>query len=222
MSKLKNFLGIDISKHWFDIALIKADDPSLILHHQFDQGEEGYNKMVAWLLKYGVDLGSETLFCMENTGLYNTALVNFLVRNDTKIWVEMPLKIKKAGGFERGSDDKTASIKIALYAMRYQDNLKLWQPADSNMEKIKNFIAQRDRIISTITKLVVPVKELNECGCGAQVKELEKVQKPVIKALQKAKLAVESLITKTVQLDEKIAKKIKIIQSIKGIGQLQL
>lgn len=218
MSKLKNFLGIDISKHWFDIALIRADDPSQILHQQFSQKEGGYKKMISWLQKVDVNLGAETLFCMENTGLYNTGLVNFLLTNKALIWVEMPLKIKKAGGFERGSDDRTASIKIALYAMRHQDSIKLWQPADTNIEKIKNFIAQRDRIVSTITQLIVPVKELKECGCEDQVKELEKIQKPIITALQKAKLVIEVLITKTVQQDEKIAKKVELVQSIKGIG----
>ena len=80
---------------------------------------------------------------MENTGLYNTGLVNHLVKVKAQLWVEMPLRIKKAGGFERGGDDKTACVKIAGYAMRYQDKVKLWEPADSNMEKIKNLITQR-------------------------------------------------------------------------------
>ena len=38
MSKLfKNFVGIDISKKWFDAALIKADDSSVVIHGQFSQ-----------------------------------------------------------------------------------------------------------------------------------------------------------------------------------------
>ena len=38
MSQLfKNFVGIDISKTWFDAALIKADDSSVIIHEQFSQ-----------------------------------------------------------------------------------------------------------------------------------------------------------------------------------------
>ena len=49
----------------------------------------------------------------------------------------MPLKIKKAGGFERGTDDKAAAVKIAWYALRYKDQVKLWQPIDRNIEAIK-------------------------------------------------------------------------------------
>ena len=146
-------MGIDISKLWFDAALIKTDHPSQIVHRQFVQKPEGYKKLQEWLLINGTRVDDETIFCMENTGLYNTGLVNHLVKNKAQLWVEMPLRIKKAGGFERGSDDKTASVKIAWYAMRYQDNMKFWQPVDSNMEKIKNLITQRDRSMQ-LTSLV--------------------------------------------------------------------
>jgi len=218
MSKLKNFVGIDISKLWFDAALVKTDNPSQIIHQQFVQTKDGFKKMQEWLLLYEVRTDDETLFCMENTGLYNTGLVSYLVKFKAQLWVEMPLRIKKAGGFERGSDDKTASMKIAWYAMRYQDNVKLWQPADSNMEKIKNLITQRDRIINAVTQLSVPVKELKDCGCEAEAKQMEKVQKSALMALQKTKMNIEVLIMKTVQQDEQICKKVKLVQSIKGIG----
>lgn len=218
MGKLKNFVGIDISKLWFDAALIKSDHPSQIIHCQFVQKPEGYRKLQEWLLINEAKADDETLFCMENTGLYSNGLVNHLVKHKAQLWVEMPLRIKKAGGFERGGDDKTASVKIAWYAMRYQDNMKLWQPVDSNLEKIKNLITQRDRIINAVNQLSVPVKELNDCGCEAEAKQMEKIQKPALAALKKTKTNIEALITKTVQQDEQINKKVVLVQSIKGIG----
>lgn len=220
MSKLKNFVGIDISKLWFDAALIKTENPSQILHQQFVQKPEGFKKMQEWLLTHKIKTDDETLFCMENTGLYNTGLVSYLVKNKAQLWVEMPLRIKKAGGFERGSDDKTAAIKIAWYAMRYQDHVKLWQPSDSNMENIKNLLTQRDRIINAVTQLTVPVNELRDCGCEAEAKQMEKIQRSALAALQKTKMNIEVLIKKTVQQDEQIAKKVKLVQSIKGIGPI--
>lgn len=176
MSKLfKNFTGIDISKKWFDAVLIKADDSSLVIHEQFSQQPEGFKKMQSWLQKQEVFLNEETLFCMEYTGIYNTGLVHYLVKAKTALWVEMPLRIKKAGGFERGSDDKSAAVKIAWYALRYKDRVKLWQPIDSNIESIRNLIAQRDRILNAINLLIVPVNELKDCGCAEDAKTLEKL-----------------------------------------------
>jgi len=219
MSKLlKNFVGIDISKTYFDAALVKVEDSSQIIHQQFSQNSEGFLKMILWLKQQDVTAGEETLFCMEYTGLYNNGLVNYLVQKKAQLWVEMLLRIKKAGGFERGSDDKTAAIKIAWYALRYHDQMKLWQPVDSNIEKIKSLIVQRDRIINAVTQLSVPINELKECSCIAEAKTMEKLQRPALTALQKTKAAIEALIIKTVQADEQINKKVQQVQSINGIG----
>lgn len=219
MSKLfKNFVGIDISKTWFDAALIKVNQSSLVLHHRFSQTFEGYNKMKQWLGQQQVSIDEETLFCMEYTGLYNTGLVHYLVKENASLWVEMALRVKKTGGLERGGDDKAAAVKIAWYALRYQDSVKLWKPVDTSIERIKNLIAQRDRIINSITHLSVPVNELKECGCREEALIMEKLQKPVMTGLQKSKLAIEALITKTVQQDEELNAKVKRVVSIKGIG----
>lgn len=218
MSKVKNFVGIDISKTWFDAAVIRSDNPAEVIHQQFSQKPEGCKKMLVWLQQHGVLFDDETLFCMEYTGIYNTALVRYLVDNKVQLWVEMPLRIKKAGGFERGGDDKAAALKIAWYALRYLDRVKLWKPVDTSIERIKNLIAQRDRIINSITHLSVPVSELKECGCSQEAVIMEKLQKPALSALQKSKLAIEALITKTVQQDEELSAKVNRVVSIKGIG----
>lgn len=221
MSKLlKNFVGIDISKTWFDAAVITAGHPSVSMHNQFSQSPDGFKKMITWLRQQNVLLNTETLFCMEYTGIYNVGLVNFLVEQKAQLWVEMPLRIKKSSGFERGSDDKTSAVKIAGYAFRYQDKMQLWQPVDSSIEKIKHLIAQRDRVVNAIIQLTVPVKELLQCGCNKEAKELEKLQLKSLKALQKTKEAIEQLIVKTVGQDAVITKKVQQVQSIKGIGQV--
>ncbi len=221
MSKLlKNFVGIDISKTWFDAAVIKRDHPGESLHNQFSQCADGFKKMVTWLQQQDVLLNTETLFCMEYTGIYNIGLVNFLVDQKAQLWVEMPLRIKRSAGFERGSDDKTCAIKIAGYAFRYQDKMQLWQPVDGSIEKIKLLIAQRDRVVNAITQLNVPVNELSECGCKKEAEQLEKIQSSSLKALQKTKEAIEQFIIKTVGKDVLITKKVQQVQSIKGIGQI--
>ncbi|MDP9229688.1 MAG: IS110 family transposase [Bacteroidota bacterium] len=221
MSKLfKNFVGIDISKTWFDAALIQSAIASKVIHQQFPQTPEGYSKMQQWLRQYDVSLNEETLFCMEYTGIYNTGLVQYLVAQQAKLWVEMPLRIKRAGGLQRGGDDKAAACKIAGYALRYHDQVKLWQPADSSIEKIKHLITQRERIINSIKHLTVPAEELKQCGCLQEAKMIEKLQQPAIKALQKTKQGIEALIAQTVKQDEQLHNKIQLIQSVNGIGNV--
>lgn len=217
MSKLlKNFIGI--SKADFDAALIKADHPGSSTHQQFAQNERGFKDFLQGLHRQDVLLNEQTLFCMECTGVYNSGLVSFLIHHTAQVWVEMPLRIKRAAGFERGHNAKTSAIKTAGYAFRYQDKKQPWRPLDSPIERIKNLIAQRDRITNAMTQLEVPVKELEQCGCPQDAKALKKLQAQPLKALQKTKKEIEQLIINRVQQDEQIHEKVQQVESIKGIG----
>lgn len=219
MSKLlKNFVGIDVSKLWFDAAVVKSNDVVQSSHKQFSQNAEGFKKMVAWLTQQDVLLNDETLFCMEYTGIYNTTLVSFLVKQKAQLWVEMPLRIKKSEGLQRGSNDKASAFKIALYAYRYQDVKQLWKPVDTSIERIKLLIAQRDRIINAITQLKVPVQELSECGCINEAKAMERIQRNSLRQLQKAKENIENYIKEVVAADTIITRRVNQVQSIHGIG----
>lgn len=221
MSKLlKNFVGIDISKLFFDVALIKSNYPDQIVHQQFKQSLKGFAEMNEWLKRQDVLLNEETLFCMEFTGIYNTALVDYLTSKKSLLWVEMAMKIKKSEGFERGSNDKSDAIKIASYAFRYHDRKQLWSPADESLNKIKHLITQRDRIVESITRLTVPVKELREIGSIDQASQMEKLQKAVISNLEKTKENIEAHIVKIVGQDKELSHKVERVKSIKGVGQV--
>ena len=219
MSKLfKIFVGIDISKSWFDATLITKDVSVKAVHYQFAQSATGYAQLVEWMQLHDAAINDQTLFCLEYTGIYNTGLVNFLGQHSAAIWVEMPLRIKKAGGLERGSDDRSASCKIAWYALRYHDQAKLWKPADTSIEKIKHLITQRERIVTTLKHLTVPAQELIDCGCIQEGNMVMKLQQPAIKALQKTKLKIETLINKTIKQDEQLNHTVELVQSVNGIG----
>lgn len=221
MSKLlKNFVGIDISKLFFDVALLKEDQPGQIVHRQFKQSLTGFADMKEWLKKQDVLLNEETLLCMEYTGIYNTALVNYLCSEKALLWVEMGIRIKKSEGFARGSDDKTDAVKIASYALRYQDKKQLWSPTDESLNKIKHLIAQRDRIVDTISKLTVPINELKDIGCLPEAKQMEGLQKTAIRTLEKAKKNIEAAIVKLVHKDKELSAKVNRVKSIKGIGEV--
>jgi transposase len=221
MSKLfKNFVGIDISKPFFDAAVLKESQPEQVVHRQFKQSPDGFTEMNLWLKQQGVLMDQETLFCMEYTGIYNTALVNYLYGKKASLWVEMALKIKKSDDFIRGSNDKTDAVKIARYAFRYQDKKQLWTATDESLSRIKHLIAQRDRIVESITRLTVPVNELKEVGCTSEARQLEKLQKTVITNLEKTRKNIEALIKKIVSQDKELSQKVEKVKSIKGIGEV--
>lgn len=217
---MKNFVGIDISKQTFDAALLQPGQPDTVVHCRFQQTEKGFDEMKEWLQQQGVLLNEDTLFCMEYTGIYNTGLVDFLCTRQAQVWVEMAIRIKKSEGFERGSNDKTDAIKIAYYAFRYQDRKKLWTPTDEHLGQIKNLIAQRDRVVDSISQLIVPVNELKQSGSVGTAKQMENLQKSVIKSLKATQLKIEKAIINLVAADEKLSHKVQLVQTIKGIGSV--
>lgn len=218
MENYANFVGIDISKKTFDVCLHNGKKNAKLLHQVFNQNEDGYISFLTWLQEQNVVLQS-TLFCMEHTGIYINGLVQFLANDGLAIWVEMPLRIKKCMGLQRGGNDKVAAIGIAQYAFRYQDAVKLYSPSLKALSDLQNLIAQRTRLINVITQLEVPLKELMECDTMGNTKELVKYQAQAIGGLQKSLAKVEAAITKHINANSDIKDKVKRMSSIKGIGQ---
>jgi transposase len=219
MNEFKTFVGIDVSKKTFDAALLRPGDQLTTVHQSFDQSIPGYKSFVQWLKSNGTDIDEDVLICLEHTGIYISGVVNFLVTLNACIWVEMALKIKKRIGLQRGSDDKVASINIALYAYRYRDEARLWKPLDSTLQQLKNLIAQRDRIVLAITQLTIPLNELQDCGDKRQALELRKLQSKAMKGLQDSLFVIEKAIDTCIESDETIRQKINLASSVKGIGK---
>jgi transposase len=217
MEQFTNFVGIDISKRTFDVALYSKSKKDVMRHQIFAQDEEGYVAFFKWLEDQSVQLPS-VLFCMEHTGIYINGLLRFMTDAQCAVWVEMPLRIKKSMGLQRGGNDKVAAIGITQYAYRYKDAAKLYNATAVALEQLQHLSAQRSRLINTITQLTVPLNELAECDGSGISKELEQLQRQAIGGLEKSLAKVEAAINKHIKANSDIANKIKRVSSIKGIG----
>jgi len=72
---MRYFLGIDISKSGFDIALLDGRS-NQIRHEKLSMGKEGFDALMAHLKP----LEKEELFVvMESTGIYHLPLLSFLL-----------------------------------------------------------------------------------------------------------------------------------------------
>jgi|SRR5687767_10621421 len=75
-------------------------------------------------------------------------------------------------------------IRIALYAQRNHDEMKLYEPPRPIVEKLKTLLQLRKTLIISRNHLQVPCKELLAVDCQAG-KEALKLIAPAVKALQK-------------------------------------
>jgi transposase len=219
MNKFNHFVGIDISKKTFDAALIPDGNTAGMKHQAFAQSPKGFAEFLDWLSYYKI-ASEEVLICMEHTGLYTYGLIDFLIAAGLDLWVEMPLRIKRSMGLQRGGDDKAAAIQIALYAYRYTDQVSLWKPEQAIVMQLRQLSAQRDRLKLTLNQLTIPLQEIVECSNEASIVKMQlKLQAPVIKAIEKSITSIEIQIDTLIAADPSTKATIARVSSIKGVGK---
>lgn len=217
MNEFTAFVGIDISKKTFDACIVFSNNAASH-HHVFSQSAQGFHGFDTWLKTYAID-PEQTLYCMEHTGLYGEGLIQYLVDQNVSLWVEMAIKIKRSMGLQRGGDDKASAKMIASYAMRFADQVKLWKPIDTRLSEIRMLMRQRDRLITALKQLQVPVGELLECGNAKMASQLQSNQRQIIHQLEKGITKIDEQVNDLIKADVTIAKKVECITSIKGIGK---
>lgn len=210
----KHFYGVDVSKKTVDIVHLGKQTNA---HQKFTNDPTGMEGLMGWLQLNGTP-PEETLFCMEATGLYCLTLTHFLFSNSIDVWVEHAANIKKATPLARGKNDKVDAQRIALYASKNLDRLRLWRPMGNTLEKVKHLAALRERLVETVKRLTVPVQEFEERGDLAMAKLLAKSMKKTVTALGKDLASVESQIMVIIGQDETLKQLYKVITSVVGIG----
>jgi len=218
MEKYTNFVGVDLSKLTFDVAVILNGLKDNIRYRKFKKTEEGIQEFLEWLKQSGAVTDRQTLVCMEFTGLYNRMLLNFLEKTGVTIWVEMAAHIKQSLGLQRNKSDKLDAKRIATFAWRNQDETKVWNSVDKDAQKIKDMLAQRERLVDTRKRLLVPLEEMRQEGMVEEAAQLERYQKPVITQLDNSIIKIEQAIKEVVDNNEELKSKSELAQSVKGVG----
>jgi len=214
MKQYTHFFGVDISKRTIDVTLAKEAE---VIHRKFSNDLTGMDELMHWLAELNLNFDL-VLFCMEATGLYCFPLTQFLAKNSIDIWIEHATQIKKASSLDRGKNDKVDSKRIAIYATKNLDRLRLWKPASHTLEKIRHLASLRERLVETRKRLLTPIQEFEEMGNIEMAKLLTKTIKSSLTALEKDLRNVEVKIISIVNEDENLKQLYKLITSVVGIG----
>lgn len=214
-----HFVGIDISKETFDVAMIVNGSKEDIRTACFSQDKNGFKKFLIWVKQNGGEGFANTVYCMEHTGIYNIALVEFLCEQNLAVCIEGGKQIRLSMGLQRGKNDKIDARRIALYALKNEDELKQWQTPRKELKALKALLTQRNMLIQTKVNLEQNINELRAVGLKDQAKLLSKYNKG-IKGIAKDIEQIEADIEMLVKGDESIHKMFKQITSIPGIGSI--
>ena len=216
---LNNFIGIDVSKDTFDVALIKDNNQTIIAEDNFTNSSAGLVKLQEFLKKQGLNM-EETLFCMEHTGIYCRLLSHYLTENKCNVWLEMPVQIIRSMGVQRGKSDKLDARRIAEYACLKKDKAVLWQPPREVLIQINDLLTLRDRLIESRKSLKQPIKELMSAGFKDTAKLIESRCKITLHAIDKEIKQIEKELQDKINKDTNLKRLFGLATSIPGIGKI--
>ena len=216
--KFNHFAGIDVSKMWIDVCLLVNADKSIFYQQRFEQNRKGFSELKKWLSELTGKQTNELLVCVENTGLYDDALLYFLSDKGFNVCLENAAKIKASIRDKRAKNDQLDARNIAIYALRHADELELWQKPRPAVEKLKQLIARRTSLVNHLTGIKQAQKEVDGFKWSGIKKT--KTYQAGIKGLQKDIEQIEADIWELIKSDDKLYKMLLLLTSIPAIGRI--
>lgn len=213
---IRYFIGVDISKATLDRAVF--DGKSIVLQSQSANSETGIKTTLKLIRALPGFTLRESVCCMEHTGIYNAQAINHLCKNKLPLWLESSLQIKKAGGLQRGKTDTIDAVRIAEYAYRFRDKMRLWQPPRLVLQKLATLSALRQRLLLVRQQLHQPIAEQEGFVDMALQKQVSKTCQASLKAIDTDLKAADAQINGLIESDERLQELFKLITSVPGVG----
>ena len=69
---------------------------------------------------------------------------------ECKLRLENPAEIKYSSGIQRGKNDKVETMRIAVYASRFQDNVQYYERPSEDIERLKQLESERSPYVTDL------------------------------------------------------------------------
>lgn len=207
MIKNRNYVGIDISKLTFDIAI--KNEKGTYSHYKFSNDSEGFKKLMSLL-------NNEIDSCvMEASGPYYLKLATFLHDKKVEVSVINPLVIRRFSQMRmmRAKTDKKDAVMIAEYGKT--ETPKIWEPEESYVLELKQMQAYVEQMNKSRTGFIRQQEAFkqNPVKCLTMNKSIAKMVNTIAKEIASMEIKMEGLVRKHHQ------KLFDQMQSIPGLGK---
>lgn len=211
--KIKDTIGIDISKLTFDVRIHSNQD-----YRVFDNSIKDFKELTKWAFKSSAFSKDEIIFVFEHTGLYSYELAVYLAEQNIPFALVPGLEIKRSLGIARGKDDKVDATKIALYAYRLKDEIKPTELPLEDVTTLKRLLSLRERIVKQRAGYKASLKEQKRVLDKNKNKVLFDSQEKIITYLSKQIDNIEKEMDNIIKKNKHLNQIYKLITSIKGVG----
>lgn len=203
------YLGIDISKAKFDVALLRPDGK--LRHRVFPNNAGGFDQLSAWLSK---QRASHIHACMEATGTYADALAAYLHSAGHTVSVVNPALIKAfaQSQMSRTKTDKADASLIARYCQMHQP--PPWSPPPPEISELQSLVRRLEALIE------MRQQEVNRLAAGVTAEPVRKSVTDHIAYLDEQIAQTQSLIKDHIDQHPSLKQQRDLLSSIPGIGDL--
>ena len=212
------FIGTDVSKSELDFAVMQGKQ--LLFHREIENKAKPITAFIKELLRLpGFDL-KKAVFCMEHTGIYNNHLLVCLHKMKANICLEAATQIKNSLGNIRGKNDKIDAIRIAEYAFKNREELRLWIPKRDVVVSLSQLASTRSRLILVRKMLNTAINE-NKGFVGKKVAaETGKLCCKTLQAINADLLRTEKAIDCLINDDPELRRLFSLVTSVSGVGKI--
>jgi transposase len=212
------FIGIDVSKNELDFAVQKGN--VLLFHKEIGNEVQSIKALGKELEKLPDFDWSKAVFCLEHTGIYNNHLLGCLYKKKAHVCLEAATHIKNSLGNLRGKNDKVDSMRIAQYAYKNRDELRLWAPKREIIQQLAHLTTTRCSLIEAKKILTVPLKEKNSFVKKSIVSQNLQLTQRTLNSIESDLSKVEKAIDQVIQSDPTLKHLFGLITSVNGVGKV--
>lgn len=212
--EFKNIIGVNMAKETLELVLLEGGKKKLqlqVMNHP--------KEIRSVFRKNKIDL-SQTLICLEHTGIYNNHLLNFFSEQGAQVWLENPVHIKRSLGLVRGKNDKVDADRIARFAYDHQAKVRLWHPKREVIEKLKLLMSQRVRLMKAKKALEMPIAEAKKFCLKEHVRTMKDTCKAAVKGIKKDIELVNQYIKEVIKSDERLKELFHYVTSVPNVGTI--
>ncbi len=203
-----HFIGIDVSKEWFDAALHDgAAKPQ-----RFPNTGAGF---AALARRFAPELAA-ALVVLESTGGYEAALIAFLLANRVAVHRANPLAAKHFIRSVRlhGKTDQLDARALARYGAERHASLRLCRVTEAAQQALQALLSRRADLLAM--RVAEQNRSLHPGYADAALKESLRAMRKLLDAqLEKLERRIAELIAQSPALSAKFA----VLTSVKGVGR---
>jgi len=218
MNASGHFVGIDVSRDKLDIAVLRGS--RLLFHRVIRNLPSAIDLFIDEFLGFQGAEAGDCVFCLEQTGIYTSHLLNGLGTYGLPVVLEDAARIKNSMGLVRSKTDKLDAERIARYAYRNRDELRLYTPRRAPLQQLAHLSTMRTRLVMLQGALNTPLGEAQKFlpeSIYEQNARICKASRLAITAdIQKAQKSIRSII----KADKRLKRLMAIVTSIPGIGEV--